>query len=103
MLVAVGGFSTNERLVDFDRLTLATHRREIAVSHRRAEAVRHEPSRFQGHAQDAGKLIAANALLAAAKQVRRLEPDMERDRAVLEHRPDPDRELLAAGVALPEA
>ena len=55
---------------------------------------------FKSDAQHALKLASANALLAGAKQVNRLQPLAQRHVAQIEDGPDLHRELLAAGVAL---
>ena len=105
-LLGAGGdvvLGTVVGLVGFHDAALAAHRREVAVAHRFADAVRHEPCGFQGHVQSAVKLVARNALLGRAEQVDRLQPDVQLDVAALEHGADLDGEGLAAGVALVEA
>jgi hypothetical protein len=67
-----------------------------------ADTVRHEPSGFKRDAQGAGKLVAADALFAGAKQKHRLEPQIHRDVAILENGANLHGELLAALVALPK-
>lgn len=93
----------DERLVDLHDRALATHRRQRASRHRLAQAVGHEPAGLDRHAERAGELVAADALLAAAHQVHGLEPLVQFDMAGLEHRADRHTALLAAGVALVEA
>ena len=63
----------------------------------------HEPRRLEGEPQGAVKLVAADALLAAGDQVEGLQPQAQRNVAVLEDGADGHAELLAAGVALVEA
>lgn len=101
VLVPLG--TADVSLVDLDRFTLAAERRELAIAHRLAEPHGHEPSGVELNAKDTGELVAADPLLAAAHQVRRLQPQRQRGMAGLEHGPDCDRELAAAVVAFPEA
>ena len=67
------------------------------------DTVRHEPSCLQGDAQGPMKLIAANALLAGAKQVHRLQPKPHRNVAILKYGSDLHGKGLAALVALIDA
>src|ERR1700726_456575 len=63
----------------------------------------HEPRRFQRHAQDAMKLVRANALFAGRHQVDCLKPETKRDMAGLEHRSDRGAERLPALIAFVNA
>src|SRR5579883_54 len=72
-------------------------------AHSLADAVRHEPGGLESDAQGAMELVAADALLAGAKQVHRLQPQVHGDVAGLEDGPDLHGELLPALVALPKA
>ena len=75
----------------------------VAIVHCEADAVAHVPSGAQSNANGAVKLIAANALLAAAHHDDSLQPEMHRNVAVLEYRADFDSERLAAGIAFVHA
>jgi len=87
--------------VNFDRGAFSPKRSQAAIGHRGAETHGHEPCGLECHAQNTVKLVAADAFLAAAHQVRCLEPDMQRNRAILENGAFPHRELAPAVVALP--
>jgi hypothetical protein len=65
--------------------------------------MRHEPSRFVGHAEHAVDLMAADAFLAGAEQVHRLKPQVQRDMRRMENRADRDAELALARAAPPQA
>jgi hypothetical protein len=76
-----------------------------AIGRRRhcvADSVTHEPCGFHAAAQHPLKLAGADAFLGRAHKVDRLKPMGHRRVAVLEDRPDLDRELLAALIALAE-
>ncbi len=90
-------------LIDFNHATFAAKGSETARAHRFANAVRHEPGGFQSHAESAVKLVGADPLLAARDQVHRLQPQMQRNVAALEHSTHANGERLAALVALVEA
>ena len=97
-------FLADEGLVDFYDSALATHRREHATGHHRGtDTVRHEPCAFERDTKGTVKLVGADALLARAHQVHRLEPEVQRDVAALKYRAHLDGERLAAGVALVDA
>src|SRR5689334_9703067 len=68
-----------------------------------ADTVRKKPSGLHGTTDGALKLARAKSLLAAAKQVEGLEPDVQRHMAGLEYRPDTHGKLLTASVAFPKA
>ncbi len=112
-LVVVGallrhaGLAADERLVYLDDaghpVAVDAHGRKLAGAHRLAQPVRHEPSGAVGHAEGAVKLVGGEALLAGAKQVRRLKPQVQLDVGGLEHRADRHRELLLAGAAAAKA
>jgi len=61
--------------------------------------MRHEPSGLVGHAKRAVELMAADALLAGAHEMRSEHPLVQRDFAALEHCADRDGELRAAVAA----
>jgi len=71
--------------------------------HGLADTMSGEPSGFHAAIEHALDLPGRDALLAATKQVNDLEPQVERQVAILENRPDPYREVLLTGVALVEA
>jgi hypothetical protein len=95
--------TTDESFVGFHDLASAAQGANAGHAHCLADTVRHEPSGLEGHAQGPGKLVAGDALLAGAKQVHRLKPQVHGDVAVLENSANLDGELLAALVAFPEA
>jgi len=65
--------------------------------------VRQKPRRLVRDLQRPVQLMRRHALFAGAHQIRRLQHFMQRHTAMLENRSDLARELLAAGVAFPEA
>src|SRR5580704_6004498 len=85
-----------ESLVGLYSPASAAHGPHAGNSHGLSEPMRHEPRAFQAHAQDAVKLVAANALLAAGHQDHRLQPNPHGDMAGLEYGPDLHGEGLAA-------
>ena len=90
--------------VRLDGLAFATKRASCRRGlHDLADAVRQEPSGLHAAIEHPLDLAGADALLAGAHQVDGLQPQMQREMAVLEDRADPHREGLAAGVALPQA
>ncbi len=91
---------TDEGFICLDDSASTAHRGQVAGAHRLADAVSHEPSSFQGHAQCPMQLVRTDALLARAEKEYRLKPDMQLDVACLEDGPDLDGEGLAAGIAL---
>src|SRR4051812_20175613 len=60
------------------------------------------PSGFHAAAERSLKLAGRNAFLGRAKQMDRLKPEPQRQMAILENRANPNREWLAAGIALAE-
>jgi len=108
-LVTVAGFGLASAFLGADESFVSLHDRASAAqrlnadnAHGLTDAVRHEPRGFESDAQGPRELVAADTLLAGAKQVHRLQPDIHRDVAVLENGPDLDGELLPALVALPK-
>jgi len=92
--------------VGFESFTFAAHgRADSAVRglHDLADAVGQEPSGLHAAIEGPLDLPGADPLLAATDQLDGLEPQMQREVAVLENRADADGEGLAAGVALPQA
>lgn len=65
-----------------------------------ADAVREEPSSFQGAAKGAGDLVRTDALFGRREQENRLQPMAKRHMRGLEYGPDLHGEWLAALVAL---
>jgi hypothetical protein len=94
------GLSANESFVDLYNRALAAHRSQAALAHGFTNAVSNKPSSFEIDAEHSTELIGAEALLATAKQVHGLKPDMHRHMAFLENGSDFDSEWLAAGIAL---
>ena len=94
---------TDERLINLNRLALAAHRGQIARSHRLADAMAHEPSGLQRHAQRAVKLVGADAFLAGTHQINSLKPERQRNVAILEHRTLAGGELAPADGTLLQA
>ena len=90
-------------LIRLHNRTFTTHRGKRASAHGFADALAHKPASLYRHAKHAGKLVAADAFLAAAHQEHRLQPDVQLDMAALEHSTHGHAGLLAAGVALIEA
>src|SRR5207244_530445 len=82
-----------------------TARAEYAAGlfHRFAQAVRHEPRRFIGHAKHALDLFAADALFARGHQRRGQQPFIEANLGALEHGAHRYRELVAAMAAVVHA
>ena len=69
------------------------------IGHGLTDTVAEEPSGFHAAIEHPLDLPGRNALLAGAKQMNDLQPQMQRQMAVLENRADPHREGLFAGVA----
>src|SRR4051794_14390632 len=88
--------AADERLVGLNGLALATQRRERAIGHCRADAVRHEPRRLVGHAEHAVELVRAETLLGARQQTDGLHPLVQLDVAALKESADRYRERLPA-------
>ena len=93
----------HEGLIDLQDLSGAAERLNGAVRHRLADAVRHEPSGLDGHAQDAGELVGTEALLGRADERDGLKPHVQGHVGLFEDGPDLDGELLAAVAALLQA
>src|SRR4051812_22462140 len=86
-----------------DHLLSAPQRGRIAEGNALVDAMHQEPSGFHAAIERPLNLSSADALLALANKVDRLQPKMQREMAVLEDRADPHGKGLAAGVALAEA
>jgi hypothetical protein len=95
--------STDKGFVGLHNFASAAHGLDADNPHSFTQAVRHEPSSFQGDAQSPVKLIAADAFLAGAQQVYGLDPKPHRDVAGFENGPDLHGELFAALIALVKA
>jgi hypothetical protein len=93
-----------EGLIDLDGLPETAERSVRAVVlHGFANAMADEPPGFEINAENAAELVCAETLLAAAKQVHRLEPNVHRHMALFEDGSDLDGKRLAAGIALVDA
>ena len=77
--------------------------RSAIRAHGFANAVAHEPRGLESDAKGAVELVRADALLAARHQVEGLQPEVQRNVALLEDGADGHPELAAAGIALVEA
>ena len=95
--------ATDEGFIDLNGLASAAHWIKRAGHERLANAMRHEPSGFQGHAKNAVKLVRADTFLRRAKKMDCLEPNAHRDVTGLEDGSDFDGKGLAAFVALADA
>ena len=90
--------------VGLDNLAGTAQRAARGVgSHCKPNAVAEKPRGFQAAAQGALQLAGRKAFLAGAKQVDGLQPQAQRQVAILENRANPHRERLTAGVALVQA
>src|ERR1700676_4655158 len=99
----VFGLASDVGFVGLNEFAAAAHViRQLAFTHRFAQPMAHEPSRFQADTKRPMKLMAADPFLAAAHQECALEPDMQSNMALFKNRPDLDRKLLTAIVALPQ-
>jgi len=103
-MCAVAGLAANVGFIGFDNAA-ATAKRAVVGSavHSFAYAVTHEPSGFIGHSKHTLDLLGTHALLRRTKQVIAQQPFIEGNFGTLKHRPDRDRVLFAAIVALDEA
>ena len=93
----------DESFVYFYSPTTAAHERERAIAHGLADAMREEPRTLEGYPKGAVKLIARNSFFRRAKQVDRLQPQMQRNVRGLEDGFHAHGEGLPALVALVEA
>src|SRR5438105_4610170 len=86
---AVASLPADIGFVDFNEFPFtAEHGWDLPLAHCLADAVRHEPGRFQRNAENAMQLIAAHSLLAGAEQMRCLKPLMQWYMALFEYGPD---------------
>ena len=93
-------FAANKVFIDFNDATARAKVEERVIAHCFTDAVRHEPSRFQGHTKSALQLVAAETLLAGTHQIDCLQPQVHGDVAAFKDSTDLDSEWLAARVAL---
>src|SRR5580658_2229893 len=94
--------AANERLINLrGAAVFTTHLLDCMSLQNGAQPLQDEPSRFLSQFQVACNLVARDAILAVAEHPQRDEPLVETDRTILENRVHLDRELLAAGIALP--
>ena len=92
-----------EGFVGFNGHSAATDGREAIVFHRFADAMAKEPCGFHAALKHTLDLAGADALLAGAKQVDHLQPQMQRQMRGLKDGPHAHGEWLAAVIALVEA
>jgi hypothetical protein len=92
--------TADEGFVDLHRLARAAHWLYPDDAHGLTNAVRHKPRSLECDAQGSGELIAADPLLAGAKQIHRLQPESHGDMTVLENGFNLHSEGLTALVAL---
>jgi hypothetical protein len=100
--VHVAGLRADESLVDLD---LTGQLAAVFALQRKAQTRQHEPRGLLGHFQGARQLVAADAVLAVDDEPQRREPLLQRERGILEHGPDLERELRprVSFVAFPHA
>ena len=89
--------------VRFNDLAGTAHGTSAAGIHGFADAMRHKPSGFEGHAEDPVQLVAGNTFLAGGDQMDGLQPEMQLDMAALKNGAHLHGKRLAAGVALIQA
>src|ERR1700688_4055056 len=94
------GFVTEIGFIGLDIHASAAERGYANGLHSLADAMADEPCSFESAAQDAVKLVRANAFLAGSDQVNGLQPMAHRNMAGLEYGPDLHSEGFAALVAL---
>src|SRR5580658_4164501 len=90
-------------LVSLNGLAARAHQPGTLTSHRQANTVPHKPRTLEGYPKGPVKLIGADTLLAGRYEEDCLQPEVQRDMAVLEDGADLHGKGLAAGVALPNA
>jgi hypothetical protein len=78
-------FLADESFIDLNDISVAAKRHKLAAAHCLAQPMRHEPSGSICNAESAMDLVAAHALLAGAKHVRRLKPQIKLHMAALEN------------------
>jgi len=92
------------RLVGLNGLAFSTQRAAIgARSHRKADTVAKVPRGFHAAIEHPLDLTGGDAFLAGAYEVDNLQPQVQRQVAILKDGADPHRELALAGVALVQA
>jgi hypothetical protein len=109
ILVAVSLFDCDtllvaeESLMNFHGGSIAAHRREIASSHRFANAVSEKPSGFHAAFEHPLNLAGRDAFLAGAHQVNNLKPKMQRQVRAFKDGSLSNGELALALVAIVKA
>src|SRR5579862_6327734 len=98
--VHVAGFAADERLVHFDVARCSLERARL---HRQPNAVEHEPGGLLADAERPPEFIGADPVLRVGDQPDGGKPLFQRQRAVLEDRPELDGELALAGLAAPQS
>src|SRR5437868_1674378 len=87
-------------LVNLHDLPCSAERRQHVIPHRLANAMADEPAGFEIDPEDAAELICGEAFLAAANQMHRLKPNVQRHMALFEDGADLHGKRFAAGIAL---
>jgi hypothetical protein len=95
--------ATDKSLVNFDHFASTAHWLNADDPHGLADAMPEEPSGLHAAAKHSLDLPSRNAFLAGAHQVDDLEPQVQRQVAILEKGAHADRKGLLAGVAFVEA
>jgi hypothetical protein len=95
--------TTDKGFIRFHNLASAAHGLDTDNAHGLTQAMRHKPSSLEGNAQGPMKLIAADAFLAGAQQIHRLNPKPHRNVAGLENGPNLYGKLFAALIAFVKA
>jgi hypothetical protein len=94
----ISSLAADERFVGFNA---PFHFLNLAVLHRQADSVKHEPSSLLSDPQSAGKLTGTNAVLSIYDQPGCGQPFVESKRTIFKDRADFDGELLPAVFAIP--
>jgi hypothetical protein len=100
ILVHITRLSADHGLINLD---LATEFSSGLVLHGLTNTHQHEPCGFLSKSKVPANLVAADAILAVGNEPRSSQPLIQRNRRILEDRPDFNRELLPAGTALPNS
>ena len=99
-LVHVAGLTADVGLID---LNLTGELEEAARLHGETDSMEHEPRGLLSNPERATEFVRADAVLRVGCEPDSGKPFIEAERGILEDRPDLDRELSLAALALPEA